>query len=108
MSPGDSRGTKVLDWLFANGYDDIAANIEQLQKRWKDDGRKTRRNWWEILAGGKNGKPKTVDGIVFPVLKAAQARQGLDITPNAISRNKGEPKEQQWIMGRWKNDDTLE
>lgn len=45
---------------------------------------KTRRNWWAVLAGGKNGKPSKVYGVELPVLAAAQERQGLPVTPNAV------------------------
>ncbi|MGH7779973.1 MAG: hypothetical protein ACREQR_09110 [Candidatus Binataceae bacterium] len=62
----------------------------------------TRRNWWDILAGGKLGKPSTVGGRLFPVLKAAQIRQGMPITPNAVSRaDEDSPPPAQRVTKRW-------
>jgi hypothetical protein len=58
--------------------------------RWKAEGRRTRRNWWEILAGHINGQPRIAGGVTFPVLRAARNRQGLPDVRNAISRNPNE------------------
>jgi len=92
----------LRQWLRDNGYDEIADLIDGFIITWKADGKRTRRNWWEILAGGKLGKPRTIYGREFPVLKAAQMRQGLPVTANALC-HKGEklpalvPRE----TGRW-------
>jgi hypothetical protein len=74
-------------WLRENGYADIADLIDALLAKWKAEGKRTRRNWWETLAGGKNGQPRTIGGKAFPVLKAAQIHQGVPITPNAVCRS---------------------
>ena len=89
-------------WLRANGYDKLAHQIDELVERWKAAGKKTRRNWWEILAGGRHGKPCTVDGIKFPILKAAQRRQNRPLTASALS-NRGEkpPSPAPSETGRW-------
>src|SRR5713101_1528392 len=89
-------------WLRENGYADIASLIESFIAKWKGAGKKTRRNWWEILAGGSSGRPRTVDGLPFPVLKAAQIRQGVPVTANAISRpeEKSLPPGQR-VTNRW-------
>jgi hypothetical protein len=91
----------LRQWLRENEYDNIAELIDGFIEKWKLAGKRTRRNWWEILAGGKSGRPRTIDGIEFPVLKAAQIRQRMPITANAIS-HRGEssppaPRE----SGRW-------
>jgi hypothetical protein len=89
-------------WLRENGYEDIADSIDAFLAEWKATGKRTRRNWWEILAGDSQGSPRTIYGMKFPVLKAAQLRQGLPITPNAISRpgEKAPPPAPQ-ASGRW-------
>jgi len=70
---------------------------------WQTKGTKTRRSWWDILAGGKNGKPRTIEGVTLPVLKAAQIRMGVPITKNAICRNEAEKVPEVVSNGRWKN-----
>jgi hypothetical protein len=95
------RSEDARHWLRNNGYDDIADQIEKLMARWAKDGSATRRDWWQILAGANNGSPRSVDGIEFPVLRAAQVRQGLPVTSNAISRNKHETVPEVWTTGRW-------
>ena len=88
-------------WLRNNGYDDIADTIDRVLDKWVREKNHTRRNWWDILAGDSNGKPRNVAGIDFPVIRAAQKRQGRPITPNAISRNKKESVPEVWSTGRW-------
>ena len=77
-------------WLRENGYGDIADRIEGVMVRWKSEGKRTRRNWWEILAGHKDGRPRVASGVEFPVLRAARIRQELDHVHNAISRHPDE------------------
>jgi hypothetical protein len=73
-------------WLRENGYHDIAELIDGFIEKWKAAGKQTRRNWWDILAGGKLGRPRSIEGYEFPVLKVVQLRQRLPVTANAISR----------------------
>ena len=47
----------IRKWLIINSYGDIEILIDKVMDIWKIKGAKTRRNWWEVLAGGKNGKP---------------------------------------------------
>lgn len=75
------------EWLEQNGYEDVVALIDQAMARMIARGSKQRRNWWEVLAGGINGKPGLCEGIEFPVLRAAQIHQGVPVTPNALCRN---------------------
>jgi len=88
-------------WLRENGYEDIAAMIDQIVEEWQREGKKTRRNWWEILAGGAGGKPRIAGGRIFPVLMAAQRRQGKPITDNAICRAEEENPPPVRRTGRW-------
>jgi hypothetical protein len=83
-------------WLAAHGYDEAVQAIELVERGWKERGVRTRRNWWAKLAGGVDGSPLQVDGVVFPVLAVAQLREGRDVTPNSIPARAGEappPKE---------------
>ena len=75
------------DWLRQNGYEDVVELLDEVMATLAARGSKERRNWWDILAGGKDGRPSVVAGREFPVLRVAQARQGKPITPNAICRN---------------------
>ena len=88
-------------WLRANGYDDVADKIDSILDRWAQTGNSTRRNWWQILAGAGGGHPRRVAGVDFPVLRAAQRRQGVPVTKNAISRNKRETPPPVLSTGRW-------
>ncbi len=89
-------------WLRENGYEDIADSIDAFIAEWKATGKRTRRNWWETLAGDSQGNPRTIYGKEFPVLKVARLRQGLPVTPNAISRpGEKTPPPPAQASGRW-------
>ncbi|NUN15650.1 MAG: hypothetical protein HUU55_18655 [Myxococcales bacterium] len=88
-------------WLRENDYSDIADMIDEIMDEWQSAGKKTRRNWWDILAGGMSGKPSTREGREFPVLRAAQQRQGKPITENALCRNPDEKVPPLVKSGRW-------
>jgi hypothetical protein len=88
-------------WLREHGYAEVADQIDALIERWKRAGKKTRRNWWEVLAGGVNGKPRTVDGVAFPVLRAAQVRQGVKAGKG--SGRKAEVAPPVRVSNRWPN-----
>lgn len=79
--PGSARR-----WLRENGYDDIADLIDAVMAKWASEGKATRRNWWEVLAGDLAGNPRSTGGVEFPVLAAARERLGLPPTKNAIRR----------------------
>ena len=74
-------------WLRDNGYENVVGLIDSRLAAWKAQGKATRRNWWDILAGDEQGRPRTVDGITFPVLRAAQLRQGKPVSPDALCHN---------------------
>jgi len=74
-------------WLRDNGYADVAAMIDEVMDEWKASGKKTRRNWWEMLAGDRQGRSRRLGKYEFPILKSVQIRQGLPVTPNAIQRD---------------------
>ena len=88
-------------WLRENGYCDVADLIDEIMSEWAAVGNKTRRNWWDKLAGGINGKPKLVASREMPVLRAAQIRQGKPVSKNAICRNPDEIPPPIIENGRW-------
>src|SRR5689334_12590330 len=55
---------------------------------WRKRGVTTRRNWWDVLAGDREGNPCKVGGVVFPVLAAARRRKGWP--PRASEIGSGE------------------
>lgn len=89
------------EWLNQNNYADVVSLIDQAMAKIAGRGSKQRRNWWEILAGGSNGKPSVREGIEFPVLRAAQLHQRVPITPNAICRNSEEKPPEPRNTNRW-------
>jgi len=80
----------IRSWLRANGYEDVAAQIDAVIKAWHARGSRTKRNWWDVLAGDAGGAPKVIEGIEFPVLAVARRRQNLLPVDNAIERQPGE------------------
>ena len=90
------------EWLRANGYVDVVELIDQATAKMAARGSKHRRNWWDILSGGENGKPCLREGIEFPVLRVAQLRQGKTVTQNAISRSRKELPPDVRNTSRWK------
>jgi hypothetical protein len=101
-----TRGPTIRNWLRQNGYEDIADLIDEVMAKWKSQGNKTRRNWWDILSGDRNGKPRRIGDVEFPVLRVAQERQNKKVTSNAISRKKKEksPPPGVWSSSRWEKD----
>jgi len=96
-----SSDEKAKAWLARNGYEDYVALINQVEAEWKAKGSKERKNWWLIMSGGVNGRPKTVCGRVFPVLAAFQERQGKAVTENAERRNANEVAPKIQKQARW-------
>lgn len=88
-------------WLASNGYDDYAALIDEVMAEWKAKGSKERRDWWEKMSGGVNGKPSVIAGREFPGLAAFQVRQGKPVTENAERRNANEVAPKIQKQPRW-------
>ena len=93
----------VRKWLVHNNYQDVADSIDIVMDGWLKKRTRTRRSWWDVLAGGKNGRPRIIEGIAFPVLRAAQIRKGVPVTDNAICRNMDEAFPLIRDNGRWAN-----
>ncbi|MGH9460522.1 MAG: hypothetical protein ACRD1X_04860 [Vicinamibacteria bacterium] len=91
----------IRSWLRDNGYGDIVELIDEIQAEWRVHRKKTRRNWWEVLAGDKAGRPRVIEGRRFPVLRAAQIHQGMAVTKNAIQRNVEERPLPVRVSDRW-------
>jgi hypothetical protein len=91
----------VREWLRRNGCDDVAALIDEVMAEFSAAGSKERRNWADVLSGGKDGKPIKVAGREFPVLKSAQTSRGKAVAPNSIFRNEKEEFPDARQTGRW-------
>ncbi len=96
---------RAKQWLIENKYEDVAALIDEVMNEWSAQGKTTRRNWWEILAGDAKGNPRVVAGREFPVLQAAQLRQGIPVTESAICRNPKEEIPAVRMTGGWAKTD---
>jgi len=101
----NNEALTVRQWLRLNGYSYVADMIDEIMVEWSQQGKKKRRNWWEVLAGGKNGEPRTIAGRTFPVLRAAQARQRKPITQNSINAKNDENPSLIRKTNRWPNRD---
>ena len=100
----ERRGLETMlarHWLRENNYDDVADLIDEVVNEWKASGKQTRRNWWEVLAGDSKGEPRVIAGRAFPILRAAQLRQGVTPTENAICRNPNEEIPEIRLTKRW-------
>ena len=91
----------VREWLPANDYGRITDLIDGIMASIKANGSRERRSWGQILAGGKNGRPRVVAGGKFPVLAAAQIAYGLPVTPNAIRKSEDEVFPPKKENARW-------
>jgi hypothetical protein len=89
------------EWLRANGYAHVADTIDQILAEWRAAGNKQRRNWWQVLAGRKDGTSVLVAGRTFPVLAAAQKRQCVKVSRNAIRNKRGEKAPPIRLSRRW-------
>ncbi len=97
-----SANQSAREWLWANGYGDVLALIDEITTEWREAGNRQRRNWWAVLAGGKDGNPVVVSGRKFPVLVAAQRRQGIKISKRAVRRKRRETKARPIrVSNRW-------
>jgi hypothetical protein len=92
----------VREWLPRNGYEDVAALITEVLAEFELEGSKERRNWADVLSGGKDGNPLVVSGRTFPVLRSAQESRNKQVTVNAIKRpEEYEPFPRARQTGRW-------
>lgn len=76
------------EWLLENGYRETYEMIDEIMEEWKRFDKKTRRNWWDVLAGDKEGNPRRVEGRVFPIYNEARKRQGLIPVSYAVDQRK--------------------
>ncbi|MBX7134226.1 MAG: hypothetical protein K1X67_16255 [Fimbriimonadaceae bacterium] len=84
-------GNALETWLRESGYNKVADDIATIVAGWKSSKLKTRRNWWEILAGDSKGNPREVAGIKFPVIASIRKRQELPIAPGALALSTEKP-----------------
>jgi len=89
------------EWLRANGYAEVAAMIDEIMAEWKAQGKGTRRNWWEVLAGDSRGNPRKIAGRTFPVIRAVRKRQALPQSDSAQSNAPRERAPKMKPQARW-------
>jgi len=77
----------VRTWLRSHGHKNIVTMIDAVERKWARQGKRTRRNWWSVLEGKKDGSPRQVAGIFFPVL-GAQLRQSDEVSAGRLQRRK--------------------
>lgn len=90
----------IATWLAANGYADVLALIRSVEAAWAAAGKKTRRDWWLVLAGTLEGQPCVVAGVEFPILAAARRRKRWPHVP-AERSNQDEAAPPRVWRGRW-------
>jgi hypothetical protein len=78
-------GNPLDTWLRESGYAEVADDIAAIIEGWKTNKLKTKRNWWDILAGDSKGQPREVAGVKFPVIGAIRKRQGLTTVTGAVA-----------------------
>ena len=96
-----SKNESARDWLRANGYEQTATMIDEIMAEWKAQGKATRRNWWEVLAGDHHGNPRKIAGRTFPIIKAARKRQALPRSDNEQSNKPREAAPKVRRQARW-------
>ena len=104
QAEGGLERTQVRKWLVDNRYEGVVTLIDEVIDEWKAQGKRTRRNWWLILAGDIKGNQRTVAGRTFPVLRTAQLRQGVPVTRNALQRGRKEEVPPVQLTQRWNKD----
>jgi hypothetical protein len=77
-------GDSLDVWLRQNGYRDVADKINRIVATWRENGVRTRRNWWDVLAGDHAGNPREVAGERFPIIALIRARKGLPPVRGAL------------------------
>lgn len=92
----------IKEWLAQNNYEDVLKKICAVEKSWRMKGSGTHRNWADVLAGHKDGSPRTLEGIRFPVLLAARKRKGWTAINGCICRNPEETMPSIKPQIRWK------
>ena len=101
---GTPRYDQQMDartWLRANGYQDLAERIDRLLAEWKEAKKRTRRDWWLVLAGSPSGKPSMTGGKPWPMLTAFRKRQGYPVHSDSIERGPHELAPSVFAQKRW-------
>ncbi|MEQ8272383.1 MAG: hypothetical protein RKU31_01890 [Deltaproteobacteria bacterium] len=80
MKQFKTRGPNAKTWLRDTGYKEAAKTIGDLERQWLAEGKRTRRNWWDILAGAGE---RDREQLGLPLLRAAAIRQGRELLPLA-------------------------
>src|SRR4051812_28541747 len=97
----------IRQWLRTHGYQDIDAKIAEAEALHRSSGSKERRNWADVLCGGRDGTPIAVAGIEFPGLASVQRSRRKPVTATAIQRNDHEIFPAPRVTGRWPKESRL-
>jgi len=89
------------EWLAQNNYPEVLKKIHRVENGWEKKGTGTHRNWADVLAGHEDGKPREVEGVKFPVLRAARERKGWAITEGCVCHNPNEKMPSVIPQKRW-------
>jgi hypothetical protein len=92
----------ALKWLHDNGHDEILVQIKAVIAAKKASKKKTRRNWWDVLAGTLDGRPREDSGILFPILAAARRRKGWPVVPGELQKDGESPPPAIVDSARWR------
>lgn len=92
------------EWLVRNNYEDVRRRIERVEARWLKSGKKTRRNWWDVLAGSVGGRPSKIEGVKLPILRAARLRKNWGPAKHELCRNTDEIVPIPKAQPRWGNE----
>jgi hypothetical protein len=91
----------IKQWLAAFSYQDVVDKIATVEAFHKARGSKERRDWAHVLCGTKEGNSVVIAGVEFPILASAQRSRNVQVTVDAIERNKNEEFPAPRVTGRW-------
>lgn len=98
----------IKEWLLENQYEDVIRKIRRVEERWRKQRKRTRRNWWDVLAGHKDGSPCVIEGVRFPILRAARARKDWDSARRELSRKNSEVPLPVQPQARWAGHESFQ
>jgi DNA adenine methylase len=94
------------EWLLASGYEDINQSIERIMLEWQRNGVRTRRDWWDVLAGTLKGTPCVINRVTIPILCAARVRKGWPPVGGSLCRGMDQPIPPLTKQARWSKHKT--
>ena len=104
--PADNKSVKSItakNWLIQNNYPEVVKIIDDYVAYNKARGSGEKRNFWDLLAGRKNGDPVNRNGFVFPILESIRTarKPNFPNAKSAIKKNKREIVPPPIEQARW-------